>query len=194
MRIQAKPKDQEILIVIDPYKPIEGSFPRSFTPHIVLYTRGADGSAPLSGDPFILGTPGECETKDVLISAGCGADDGRLFFRLDTEGISIGHLGRTDREFTSAQLNIVSGVDILCLPVGGDGCFEAEAAVKAVNAIEPKIIIPVAFRSDNDPKAGDVQAFLREMGAASASPEAKLIIKKKDLPQEETKVIVLVKE
>jgi hypothetical protein len=39
-----------------------------------------------------------------------------------------------------------------------------------------------------------VQAFLKAMGVENGAEEKKVILKKKDLPEEETRVIVLLKE
>lgn len=195
IKIQAKPFDEDITIVIDPYKPNDGVFPRSLTPHIALYTRGEDGSVTLSGNPFILSTPGECETKGVLMTAISGKNGVSTLIRIDAEQLSLAHLGRTKEPLTEEQLEVLGDVDILCIPVGGgEDCYDAETAVKMVNAIEPRIVIPIAFRSDNDPKADPVETFLKEMGLPRGPEEKKVIIKKKDLPQEETKVVVLAKE
>ena len=63
-----------------------------------------------------------------------------------------------------------------------------------MNVVEPRIIIPIWYTSDNDSTASPVSAFLKEFGAKDIVEEAKTIIKKKDLPQEDTRVIVLTKE
>lgn len=195
IKIQTKPHADDIMIVIDPYRPAVGSFPRSLTPNIALYTRGEENSIPLSGTPFVLSTPGECDIKGVLITAVQGATTGETLVRIDTEQMSLGHLGLSSHPLTDAQLEALSEVDILCIPVGGPGSgYDPEAAVKVVNAIEPRVVIPMAFQSDNDPKANPVAAFLKAFGAAAATPETKVILKAKDLPQEETRVIVLAKE
>ena len=180
--------------MVDPYKPAEGTFPRSLTPHIALYTRGEENSTPLSGTPYILATPGECETKGVLLTAVYGDGKDHLFFRIDAEGLSMAHLGRTKKQLTESDLETIGGVDVLFLPIGGADCYDVEEAVKVVNAIEPHIVIPMAFKSDNDPDAKGPEAFVREMGGTVGKPEKKVILKKKDLPQEETTVIVLEKE
>jgi L-ascorbate metabolism protein UlaG (beta-lactamase superfamily) len=194
IRIQTKPGDDDVVLVVDPYRQKAGAFPRSLAPNIALFTRGREESITLSGDPFVLDTPGECETKGVLVSATYAGDTSHLFVRFDSEGLACAHLGLTDRTLTEAELDMVGGVDILFLPIGATGAYDAENAVKAVNAIEPRIVIPIAFASDNDPAAGTADAFLREMGVKAEKPETKVIIKKKDLPQEETRVIVLEKE
>lgn len=193
-KIQTKPFDQDVVTVIDPYKPAVGGFPRSLTPHIALYTRGEKSSVTLSGNPFILSTPGECETKGVLMTAVQGESADHVMVRLDAEHMSVGHLGMASKQPTNGQLEVLSGVDILCVPIGGVGCYDVEAAMKAANTIEPRVIIPMAFKSDNDPKAATVDSFLKAMGMNADKPEKKVIIKKKDLPQEETRIIILDKE
>lgn len=194
VKIQTKPFDQDIIIVIDPYKPEEGSFPRNLSAHIALYTRGEENSITVSGDPFVLSTPGECETKGVLITAAQGNSENDVIFRVDAEDLSVAHLGMLKSPLTDEQLKAVSGVDVLLVPVGGTTCYDAEEAVKAVNAIEPRIIIPICYKSDNDPKANNVEEFLKEMSASGLKAEKKVILRKKDLPQDETKVVLLEKE
>lgn len=192
IKLQTKSVDEDVVIVIDPYKPATGAFPRSLTPNIAILTRG-EADTVLSGEPFILATPGECDIKGVLMSA-IASDEGHTVTRLDAEGLSIGHLGLTNLPLNDQQRELIGDVDVLFIPVGGGDSYDATAAVKAVNGIEPRIVIPMAFQSDVDPAALPVSAFLKEMGAAATEPEAKVIIKKKDLPADETRVIVLSKE
>jgi len=194
VKIQTKPNDTDITVVIDPYKPTTGTFPRNLAPVVGVYTRGEEGSITLSGNPFFLATPGECETHGVLMTAIYADEGDHLMVRLDSEGISMAHLGLSSKQPTTDQLDVIGGVDVLFLPVGHPEAFSPEDAVKAVNAIEARIVIPIAFKSDTDPKAQPVDAFLKEIGAAAQTPEKKIILKKKDLPQDETKVIVLSKE
>ncbi len=194
IKIQVKPFDKDVTVIIDPYKPDKGSFPRSLAPDIGLYTRGQKDSITLSGNPFILDTPGECETKGVLITAVQGEKASDVKIRVDAEQLSVGHLGFANKQLTEEELEVLADVDILLVPIGGKNCYDAEAATKAVSSIEPKIIIPIAYKSDNDPEANPVGDFLKEMGVPAQTPEKKFIIKKKNLPTEETQVVVLEKE
>ena len=194
IKIQAKPFNEDITLVLDTYKPKIGSFPRTLTAHIALYTRGEEDSITISGNPFTLSIPGECENKGILIMGVQGEKADETMFRIDAEDISVAHLGLASKQLTDAQLEVFAGVDVLILPIGGQDSYDAETAVKIVNSIEPRIIIPMAFKSDNDPKATTVDNFLKEMGSADIKPEKKVILKQKDLPQEETQIIVLEKE
>lgn len=195
IKLVAKPFDEEVVIVIDPYKPAEGSSPRSLTPQVAIYTHKSTDSITLSGEPFILDTPGECDIKGVLITTVGGHEEGQTMIRLDAEGMSLAHLGLANKSLNQKQREVLSGVDVLFVPVGGVDCYDAEAAVKAVNDLEPRVVIPMAHQSDNDPKSAPVSQFCKAMGIPVVSePETKVIIKKKDLPTEDTSVIVLAKE
>lgn len=194
IKLQTKAQDEDVVIVIDPYKPETGAFPRSLAPTIAILTRGEENAITLSGEPFTLATPGECDLKGVLMTAVAGNDPDHCMVRLDVEGLSVAHLGLTATTLNEKQREILADVDILCLPVGGGAGYDPEAAVKMVNSLEPKIVIPYGFQSDNDPKALPASAFAKEMGAKVDNPETKVIIKKKDLPTEDTQVIILAKE
>lgn len=196
IRLQTKSGDADLTIIIDPYKPEAGNFPRSLTPQIALFTRGLEGAITLSGNPFTLATAGEIDSKGVLVTAVQGNAVNSALLRLDLENMSVGHLGLITEPLVNGQLEALSGVDILCVPIGGKtvGAYDAETAVKIVNAIEPRVVIPMAYRSENEPKADDIAPFLKAMGASGVKPEPKVILKQKDLPTEETRVIVLEKE
>jgi len=194
VKLQAKPFDSDVTILIDPYKPAKGTFPRSLSGDIVLYTRGSKNSITISGNPPILETTGEVEIKGVLITATRGDKEGHTLLRIDAENMSIGHVGLQEEELTDNHLDMLSGVDILFLPVGDMQCFGARSAVKAIQAIEPRIVVPIAYQSDNDPEAKGLDGFLKEIGIAPEQEDKKVIIKKKDLPQEDMQVIVVSKE
>ncbi len=196
LKIQTKHEGKDVTLVIDPYKPKKGAFPRSLTPQIALFTRSEKDSVTLSGNPFILSTAGECDVQGVLVTAVEGHDPDTTMLRLDLEDMSLGHLGLSHTPLNEKQLEVLSGVDILCIGVGGKNVptYYPHEAVKVINDVEPRIIIPYAFKSDNSADAKPVADFLKEMSMPAEKPETKVIIKKKDLPTEHTQVIVLSKE
>lgn len=194
IRLQTKPFDKEVTVLIDPYKYTEGSSARNLTSDLALFTRGEEDSITLTGEPFLMSAPGECEVKGVLITAAQGHSETEVFYRIDAEQMSVGHLGMINKALTDEQIEVLSGVDILCIPVGGKDCFDPEAAIKAINSLEPRIVIPMAYFSDNDPTAIPVEQFIKQIGIIADAAEKKVILKKKDLPQEDMKVVLLAKE
>ncbi len=194
IKIQTKYLDSEVTVLIDPYKADTGSSPRSLTADVALLTRGDTNMLTLSGNPFILDTPGEIDSKGVLVTSIAGHTEDSLMLRIDCEGVSMAHLGLVKEPLTPVQLEILSGVDIVFIPIGNKHALDTENATKTINSLEPRIIIPIAFKSDNDPDALSPDSFIRGLGLQVPSEEKKVIIKKKDLPEEETRVIVLGKE
>ena len=193
LKIQTKPQNDDITVLIDPYKSADGQTPRNLTANIALFTHGEEETITLSGDPSTLSHPGECEIKGVLLTA-APVEEGKMILRIDSEGISLAHLGLLNKTPSNEALEAIGSVDVLCISVGGGEGYDPEMAIKVINLIEPRVIIPLGFQSENDPKALPVEKFLKDIGIPTDTPEKKIILKKKDLPTEDMKVMVLEKE
>jgi L-ascorbate metabolism protein UlaG (beta-lactamase superfamily) len=194
IKIQTKPQNDDITVLIDPYKSVSGASPRSLNAHIALFTRGEDESITLSGDPYTLSHGGECEIKGVLLTAVPTEQEQKMIVRIDSESMSVAHLGLNNKIPSNDALENLGNVDILCIAVGGGEGYDPETAIKVINLIEPRVVIPLGFQSENDPNAIPVEKFLKEIGAATTKPEKKVILKKKDLATEDTQIVVLEKE
>ncbi|MDD2758038.1 MAG: MBL fold metallo-hydrolase [Patescibacteria group bacterium] len=187
-------KDEDVVILIDPYRPEKGDFPRSFSPQVALFSAGDTNAVTLSQGPFVIDTPGECEVKDTMIYAMPGPDD-TVVFKIGSESLNIVHLGRLNKKMNTETIAKLGSPDILFIPVGGEKnkTLSAEDAAATVTALEPRIVIPIAFQCDTDPKADPVSDFIKTLGLKPEATDKKFIIKKKDLPQEETKLMILEK-
>jgi hypothetical protein len=144
---------------------------------------------------FVIAGPGEYELKDVFVSGIKINSEGtsiKTAYLIKLEEISIGYLGEiTKKEITPEITGFFEGVDILLIPIGGNGMLDADGATELVNQIEPKIVIPMYYKiSGLKRKADTLEQFLKEMGV-NVKPEEKLLIKKKDLGFEDTKIIPL---
>ncbi|MFA6486615.1 MAG: MBL fold metallo-hydrolase [Candidatus Magasanikbacteria bacterium] len=192
VKLQTKNFDEDVVILIDPYRPAKGEFPRSFSPQIGFFSHGTDEAVTLSQNPFVLDTLGECETKGVMVYSLPGGDN-NLIFKINAEGLNIVHLGKMKKKIENGDLEKIGSVDILFLPVGGGEYLSPEDAVAIVTELEPRIVIPMAYECDTDPKALPVSAFIKEMGLKPEATDKKIIIKQKDLPQDETKMYILEK-
>jgi L-ascorbate metabolism protein UlaG (beta-lactamase superfamily) len=77
------------------------------------------------------------------------------------------------------------------VPVGGLCTIDAAAAAEVVRLLEPRVIIPMHFKTDAVPfDLEPVTNFLKEMAMKQISPEPKLSLTKPTLPSE-TRVVVL---
>ena len=193
VKLQTKYVDQEVTVIIDAYKPKAGDFPRSFTPTMALFSKGTENAATLSGDPFIMDTLGEAELKEAMVTA-FPSEGGNIVFKINAEQMNIVHLGQLSKKPELAELEKIGSIDVLFVPVGnGKNYISLDDAASLVTALEPRIVIPIAYQCDTDKDAKPVSDFLKEFGLKPEITDKKIILKKKDLPQEDMKLYVLEK-
>ena len=101
---------------------------------------------------FVVNSPGEYEISNVLIRgipARSHVDkEGKnsIMYRVIMSDTRIVVLGNIYPELSDSQLEDIGTVDILCVPVGGNGyTLDGVGAISLVRKIEPKIVIPVHY-------------------------------------------------
>lgn len=193
VKLQTKYLDEDVVVLIDGYRPEQGDFPRSLSPQLALFSKGQENSVTLSQDPFIMDTLGEVEKKEVMTTAWPG-EEGNIVFKINAEGMSIVHLGRMKKKPALESLEKIGSIDILFIPVGdSENYLTAEDAAELTTALEPRIVIPIAYQCDTDPKAKPLTDYIKEIGIKPEVTDKKIIIKKKDLPVEDMKMYVVEK-
>ncbi|MBI2582811.1 MBL fold metallo-hydrolase [Candidatus Azambacteria bacterium] len=178
-RIEAK----GTTLALDPYPKGVGLTPPRFRADIVL---GGEGMDEVGG--MVIRDPGEYEVKEIAIQ---GLAKTKLF-RVEMDEIRLGHLGPfPNRKLSDEEIEFFGEVDVLFLPVGGNGMLDAAGAEKVINQVEPRLAIPMYYKIPGLAiKLDPVGDFLKEMGSNGAAEE-RTQIKKKDLPEGETEVRVL---
>ena len=83
--------------------------------------------------------------------------DGKVGFVLGIGGLRIYHAGDTDQ---IPEMSQVKGVDVAMLPVSGTYVMTADEAVKACEAIQPKLAIPMHYGAIVG-SAADAELFRR---------------------------------
>jgi L-ascorbate metabolism protein UlaG (beta-lactamase superfamily) len=194
VKLQTKNMDKDVLLLIDAYKPEQGDFPRSFSPDIALFSGGGNNVATLSQDPFVINTFGEFEIKNVIIYSLPGGEN-NLVFKFGAENMTIVHLGKLTKNLENGNLEKILNPDILFVPIGGEPNYlDNKTILSLITSLEPRVIIPIGYKCDTEPNAKAISAFVSEIGLKPETTGKKIIIKAKDLPQEETKLIILEKE
>ena len=147
-------------------------------------------------DPLVISGPGEYETKGVFIKGFQskthygGKEKINTVYTVVLEGMTLCFLGALADEKLSAEfMEAIEDIDILFLPVGGDGVLDATKANKLAVALEPKIIIPMHYGDVGVDNA--LKKFLKETGEEGVKPVDKLTLKKKDLEGKEGEVMIL---
>ena len=148
--------------------------------------------------PFAISGPGEYEVKGVFIK-GFGSESGydgekriNTIYTVSLEGMNIAFLGAINTaELPKEADESIDEVDILFVPISGDGVLDPATAYKLAVSIGPKIIIPVNYGDSGDKDA--LKKFLKEAGE-NPKAEPKLTLKRKDLDGKEAEVVVLERE
>ncbi len=187
-------------VVTDPYDPAVGlALPRvradivtvSQDDPLCSNTRGVRG-------PFrLLNTPGEYEIGGVFVTGiativGPKKDPRRnIIFHFDYEGLTVCHLGHLDRVPSQAQVEALGAVDVLLIPIGGDGGLTPAKAAEVVSLLEPSIVIPMRYRLPGvSLSLGTLNRFLKQMGLEKVRPQDGVKVTAGRLPSE-TEIVVL---
>jgi len=190
-------------IITDPYQPAIGLTLPRLTADIVTVShqhKDHNNIEAVSGNPFVVTTPGEYEIKNVFIQGIPSWHDEKdgnerganTIFLFSLEEMKLAHLGDLGTVLSDEQLEKLEGVDVLLVPVGGVYTIDAKKAVEVINQVEPRLVIPMHYQINGLAyKLQPVSRFCDEMGVKVNGAEEKLRITKKDLPVEETKVVIL---
>jgi L-ascorbate metabolism protein UlaG (beta-lactamase superfamily) len=195
----------ETILFTDPFSKEIGLTPPRGQANIVTVSHNHfdhNNCESLSGEPLVINGPGEYECKGVNIKGVFSFHDSKegkergtnTIYIIEMEDIKICHLGDFGQvKLNEEQLEEINGVDILMVPVGGSGAtIDGEGAVDIINQIEPRLVIPMHYKiSGLNLKFDSVDDFLKEMGIGKKEVLDKLTLKKKDLPEGETQVVVM---
>ena len=147
--------------------------------------------------PFIISGPGEYEIKNINITGvndndpSTSSGQANTIYIIEIDDIKIAHLGFLKKDPGNEKLELIGNPDIALVPAGGSPILDAEMAMKLINKMEPKIAIPMLYDVKGlKIKRAPVAEFIKE-SEAKESPIAKLTVKKKDLVEGETKIVIL---
>jgi L-ascorbate metabolism protein UlaG (beta-lactamase superfamily) len=151
------------------------------------------------GGPKFLYGPGEYEVKGVFITGIATYHDARsgsargpnTVFLFEFGDLAICHLGDLGHVPTQAQIEALSDVDVLLIPVGGLHTLDASTASEVISLIEPRVVIPMHYKTPQEKaRLNTVDKFLKEMGLKASPPLPELKVLKSSLPPE-TQVVLL---
>lgn len=153
---------------------------------------GVDNVTHGSKTPFVIKGPGEYEIGGIFINAfgtkikRDGVDYMTTSYVFNFDGIRVCYLGQIQDKLEPEQKGIIDEVDVIFVPVGGDGVnLNPYDAQKIAVGLEPKIIIPI----DHNEKT--LPIFMKESGAEKAQAIDKLTIKKKDIAEKLGEIILI---
>lgn len=150
-------------------------------------------------EPFVIDGPGEYEVAGVTVQGFLTksqyglpkgeADAVNTVYAVSLEGMTLVHLGAlSDPMLSHDAREAIDDIDVLFVPVGGDGVLNAAEAARLAVTLEPKVVIPMHWDGMGEPKA--LESFLKESGKESEKVD-KLTLKKKDAADKDGAIIVI---
>lgn len=195
-------RDRSATVITDPYdKTIGYSLPRVRADVVtVSHDHHDHNHVPgIKDNPKVISGPGEYEIKGVFITGiptfhdrRGGKDRGRnTVYLFEFEDLTVCHLGDLGHVPTQTQVETLSNIDLLLIPVGAVSTINAAQAAEVVSLLEPMIVIPMHYKTPALAlKLDPVTRFLKEMGVKPPTPLESLKVTRPTLP-EETQVVLL---
>jgi len=163
---------------------------------ITLFSNGRSETAEKSG--FIIDGPGEYEIKDVFVKGFLSEGPAKkinTIYLISFEGINLCFLGAlANATLPDEILETMENIDILFVPISGvsvkDGVstLDPASAYKLAVSLEPSVIIPMYYAKTT------LEQFLKEGGETKVDSLDKFVVKKKDLDDKESEIVVLKEE
>ena len=187
-------KGKEKTVITDPYRPELGYSLGQPEADIVTVSHFHPGHSYVEGianSPKQVKGPGEYEIGNIFITGlACYHDNEKgnakgknTIYLLETEGITLCHLGDLGHPLTASLVEELGNCDVLFLPVGEVSTISVDVAVEIVRQLTPHIVIPMHYKTDVLTKNLErVDKFLGKMGIHDIEPKTKLSITSASLP------------
>lgn len=195
-------KGKGATLVTDPYDPTLGYKLGKVSANIVTVSHQHPGHSfvqGIDGNPRVVHRPGEYEIAEVLIEGIATFHDAQhgeklgknTVYILEIDDLTVCHLGDLGHALSTEQVASIGDPQVLMVPVGGMSTIDAQAAAEIVRRLEPRVVIPMHYKTDFlKAELDPVAKFLKQMGIAQAASQPKLSITRSSLPAD-THVVLL---
>lgn len=159
-------------------------------------TNGSETVTRKDKEPFVISGPGEYEINDIFIKGYAskseygGVERINTIYTFEIDGIVIAYFGAiSDKDLSPKVKESLDNIDLLFVPIGGEGVLEPEEAYKLAVKREPSVIIPIHYGSVGSKDA--LKTFLNEGGEEDVKAVEKVTLKRKDIESKNGEIIVL---
>lgn len=169
---------ENFAIVIDPYEDgyVPGLVPLDVSANAVLcsHAHGDHGAVhvvqlldPLAPSPFSV-----TKIESVHDDQGGALRGPNTIHILQANGIRAAHLGDLGAMPSEGQIAAIGSPDVLMVPIGGHYTIDAAGAKAVCDALQPRVILPMHYRSDRFgfDVLGTLDAFTRLYDHAETLP------------------------
>ena len=195
----------DITLALNPISKDSKLKPTRFGADITLITtnhpdfNGRDQTSRGDKSSFVIDGPGEYEIKDIFIKGFLSEGPGKkinTIYLISFEGMNLCFLGALANPILPDEtLEAIEDVDILFVPIGeggpakdGASTLDPVSAYKLAVSLEPSVIIPMYYQKTA------LEQFIKEGGEAKVDSLDRFVVKKKDLEDKESEIVVLKEE
>jgi|SaaInlStandDraft_4_1057021.scaffolds.fasta_scaffold28968_2 L-ascorbate metabolism protein UlaG (beta-lactamase superfamily) len=178
------------VVVMDPYGKSTGSAMSKVSADLVTISSRQGGSndeeekvsaTSRRKAPFVIDEPGEYEVESISIF-GYKSGEKNIVYVMQVEDLRIAHLGNLTEMPEKTLSDLLDNIDVVMVPIGGEGILELKSVVELVNKIESTYIIPMGDMSKKD-------KFVEAMGKGVKSVES-LNLAKATLPADLSEIVL----
>ena len=152
----------------------------------------------VAGDPKVLNGPGEYELSGIYITGimtpraeGDPPGFRNTAYLLEMENLRLCHLGDVRSALSTCQVEELTPVDVLFLPVGGTCTVEVPQSIEIVQSLEPRVVIPMHYSVPRlRVPLGGLEPFLKEMSLRDVEAQPRLNVSTSNMPQERRVVVM----
>ncbi len=145
-------------VVCDPFAKSIGFLMPKTKADVVTISHNHEAHSALDrveGEPFVVQGPGEYEIGGVFVYGWLSWHDNKkgeergknTIYNINFDGLKICHLGDLGHMLGDKILEEISGVDVLMFPAGNESTISPKEAIELIEKIDPKIAIPMHFRT-----------------------------------------------
>lgn len=195
IKIQAKEGE----IAIDPPKKADHTkqIKKADVAIITDFSEDNIAETAISDAKLTISHPGEYELAGIMVHGFDNPDiNGEkkvihrsTIYKIKAEDIEVAHLGHLKSKPSDSILDKLGVIDVLFLPISKS--ISPADASKMMNEIEPRIVIPISIADNKNEQEELINAFLKETGTEKPEKSSKILLKKKNLEPDETKIMLL---
>jgi L-ascorbate metabolism protein UlaG (beta-lactamase superfamily) len=187
---------EDTKIVTDPYDDSVGYGPITMAVDFatVSHEHGDHNNVEtLKGNPEVVRGSGSFEVRGITIRGiatyhddeqGSARGENTIFV-IEAEGLSVCHAGDLGHTLSKEQIEEIGKVDVLLLPVGGTYTTDAAQAAEVMEALDPRLVIPMHFKTPSlDFPIDGVEKFVKGRANARHVRLPVIEVTEESLPEE----------
>ena len=152
----------------------------------IVVTASEDEKIKAEKDQTVFDWPGEYESKGVSVQLiPVGKEKPSRIAKIIIDGIAIVHLDGVEEALTEKEEEKIGNVDMLLVSVGKNAALNEQQIKNTIEALEPKIVIPMNFES------GEEKEFAKSLGFGEIENEDSLKLKAGSLPSDRMEMKIL---